>query len=145
MTTAAGIAWSPWRHLREWYPDVKVYEAELPGDVLGAVDHDQRIIWLRVGLTHAEKRSTLAYQLGHLELGPFDRDQGDGCMVDDWASRLLIPLDDLLRGFRRLQEPSEVAEELWVDVTMLRARLRGLTEAEKDRLDSICWRWRDAL
>lgn len=125
------MTWSPWRHLREWYPDVRVIETELAWRVLGCHDAGRRIIWLDDRLTAAEQRCTLAYQVGHLELGPFDPDVGDDGMVDDWASRLLIPFDDLLQSCRRFEALADVAQELWVDVSMLKARLRGLTDAEQ--------------
>jgi hypothetical protein len=132
------ITWSPWRHLREWYPDVRVHEVELPNGVKGCVEHDRRIIWLDSRLTHGEQRATLAYQLGYLEVGPSSDD------AEDWASRLLIPFEHLLRSYQRYEELSEVAEELWADVQMLEARLRGLSDEERGLLDAARWLWLEA-
>lgn len=143
----AGISWCPWRHLNEWYPDVRVIEDELPGSILGCMEHERRTIWLSDSLTDGQRRATLAYQIGQLELGPFDRDRGDGGMVADWASRLLIPFEELLRAVQSHGEPSEIAEgslielaeELSVDPPMLMTRLGGLSEREWEVLRAHPW------
>lgn len=142
------ITWSPWRHLDEWYPDVQVIDTDrLPVGVLGCMEHERRIIWLSSNLSEGQRRATLAYQIGQFELGPFDRDRGDGGMVYDWASRLLIPFDELLRAVRSHGQPSEIAEEsliemamaLAVDSPMLMTRLAGLSDREWEVLGSHPW------
>ncbi len=125
------ITWDPWAHWQEWYPDVQVVTMKLPDGLRGCIDVQRRIIWLDETLTPAERRSTLSYELGYLELGPIDLDGGGGEMVYDWASRLLVPFDDLLRACRRYDDLDDVAEQLSVDVPMLKARLRGLTDEEQ--------------
>lgn len=132
------MTWSPWRHLREWYPNFHVHEAELPGALLGCVDVGKRIIWLSGDLTHAQRRCTLAFQLGHLEVGPASDD------AYDWASRLLMPFEVLLRSYQRYGDLPEIAEELWVDVPMLKARLRGLSNEERSLLEAARWLWLEA-
>jgi hypothetical protein len=113
---------------------------QLPGSAQGCHDREQHVIWLSDSLTAAERRSTLAHQVGHLELGPFDPDRGGGGMVDNWAYRLLIPFDDRRRCCDRYDELADVAAELWVDWPMLRARLRGLMDGEQALLDVARWR-----
>ncbi|WP_346619011.1 ImmA/IrrE family metallo-endopeptidase [Blastococcus montanus] len=113
------ITWDPWAHRVEWYPDVRVIET------VQLVDSR---------LTTAERRPTLAYELGVLELGPFDQDRGDGAAAG-WASWLLIPFDDLLAAAQRSTGLHEAAATLRVDVPMLRARLRRLSEEERALLD----------
>src|SRR3712207_2119292 len=100
--------WSPWRHLRERWPEYRVHEIEfdaLPGghDHLGAVDHDQRIIWLDSRLLCREQRATLAHELGHLELDYSWRGRWvteSETKVDRWAARRLITLPELLHAFQ---------------------------------------------
>ena len=138
------ITWDPERHLQEWYPEVRVVDHEMPPGLLACIDLGQRVVWLAKGLAEGQRRSALAYEVGVLELGPFDRDSGDDGIVDDWASRLFIPFDDhLLDSFQRHSDLSEVAEELRVDVPLLKARLRSLTEAERDLLPATVWHWLD--
>lgn len=125
------ISWDPWRHLREWYPDVQVHETKLPWPIQGCIDFRKRIIWLDCRLTSAQRRSALAYELGYLELAPVTPDGGGADQVNDWASRLLVPFDDLLRCCQESDSLESIAAELQVDVPMLRARLRGLSDQEQ--------------
>jgi hypothetical protein len=122
--------WSPGWHVRRHYPDVVVYEAELPAGYLGCTDADRGIIWLDSRLTSGEQRATLAHEVGHLELGPGATER----MVDDWAARRLIGVTDLAAGLRIFGGLPAVAEELWVDERMVRARIAGLSEDERDWL-----------
>lgn len=109
---------------------------ELPAGLLGCVDHDKRIIWLTTGMTQSERRCTLAHELGHLERGPAPVDpaaaEAEERAIDEWAARLLIPRCALVRAFQWSQYLEEIAEELWVDLKMLRARLRAMTDEEQD-------------
>jgi Zn-dependent peptidase ImmA (M78 family) len=127
--------WSPWRHLREQHPNITVYEYDLPGAYLGCVDHDKGLIYLDSRLNQAERRCTLAHEIGHLERGPVPpaplaaiREELE---VDRWAADKLIRAQDLIDVFRWTSNLSEAAEELWVDQHMLLARLRYLTAADR--------------
>jgi hypothetical protein len=139
--------WSPWRHLREQHSDVCVYELELPPGLLGCVDHEQRIIWLDSRLTQAERRCTLAHEIGHLERGPGPCDPLGGSieerLIDEWAARQLIDGDSLARAFQWSPFLPEIATELWVDLHMLRTRLRAATDEEQDRIMSAIYRLRE--
>lgn len=135
-TATALAAWSPWRHLREGHPEVRVFETELPPGYLGCTDHDQGIIWLDSRLTRAEQRCTLAHELAHLERGPLgdgDKD-ADEQACDEWAARRLVPLSDLMAALRWCSDLRAVAEELWVDKRIVQARLECLTATERERL-----------
>lgn len=128
-------AWSPWRYQRTHHPDVIIYEAELAGNMLGCVDIAGRRIWLDNRLTQAEKRSTLAHELGHLERGSLCDSTGDAIeerSVEEWAARQLIDARALARALRWSCRIDDIAEELWVDEHLVRARLRGLTDDEQD-------------
>lgn len=139
--------WSPWRHLRRHHPDVRVYEVELPDDLLACVDLDRRIIWLDSRLTQAEVRCSLAHEIGHLERGWPCMPGGESAeerAVDDWAARRLIDVHDLVRALQWSSHVDEIAEELWVDAHMVRARFRGLTDDEQDAVMSALHRARVA-
>jgi Zn-dependent peptidase ImmA (M78 family) len=85
-------------------------------------------ILLRKGLTQTERRCTLAHELAHHRLGhtgtcdpaTSSRQEAE---ADALAARWLITLEDLADAELWGRHPSEVAEELWVDVRMLRARV----------------------
>lgn len=130
--------WSPEAHVREQHVGVRIVEMELPGQLQGCVDHEQRIIWLAKGLSCAQRRCTLAYEIGQLEQGPAP---ADPCLAaarqraaEDWAARMLLPIDRLLVGFSVSHELPQIADYLEVDTPTLRARLRGLTDEEQDSI-----------
>lgn len=133
--------WSPWRYLRDRYPDVQVFETELPPGVLGCVDHRARVVWLAAGQTQAERRCTLAHELGHLALdvvGPSGLVRAAReHRVDAWAARRLITAEALADAMRWSPDVSEMAQELWVDECMVRARLRTLDDREQDMLMAV--------
>lgn len=97
----------------------------LPHGVWGLTDGGHRV-WLDARLGQAERRSTLAHELEHIRRGHH------GCQppaveasVEHHAARRLIPdvhaLADALVWARG--HLGEAADELWVDVPTLRARL----------------------
>lgn len=133
--TEPGRPWSPWRHLRTRFRDVRVYELELDGDLLGCVDVDRRLIWLDSRLTEAERRCTLAHELGHLERGSACS-PGAGSReeqaVEEWAAVRLIDARALARALQWSCRVEEIADELWVDEHAVRARFRTLTDEEQD-------------
>lgn len=122
-------------HLRKHHPDVAVHETELPPGYMGCTDHARRVIWLDSRLTCAEQRATLAHEIGHLELDTVH--DGEVAMaaeavVDAWAARKLISAADLVSAFRCCPHLADIAEELWVDLDTVRARLGCLTDDEHD-------------
>lgn len=113
-------------------------------DQMGAYDPDTGVIWLSVGLTQAERRSTLAHELIHAERGdePCCSDWHDGKQerhVDELAARQLIRLDRLADALRWSVDEHELAEELWVDAATVRTRLDRLLPGEKDYIESRLW------
>lgn len=125
----------PWRRLR-LLVDWTLRWAHLPGGVLGVTDWTHRTITLDVRLSQVERRCTIAHELEHVERGPFPAWDvaREEAAVDVAAARHLIPLESLVSAVAWSQDPHEVAEELWVDVPTLEARVRGLTEGEREVL-----------
>lgn len=112
-----------------------MYELELAGDLLGCVDIEGRQIWLDSRLTGAEKRSTLAHELGHLERGTLcdpASETAEEKTIEEWAARQLIDVHSLTHALQWSRHVDEIAEELWVDEHLVRARLRCLTDEEQD-------------
>ena len=89
--------------------------------------------------TQAQRRSTLAHELVHDERQVFPRDRvlraREEQAVERIAARRLIQLEQLADTLRWTREPREAAAELWVDVPMLVAFVRSLTDEERRWLD----------
>ena len=123
--------WSPWRSLRS-RASVRVAITGLPCGVWGATD-GVRTIWLHDRLTQAERRSTLAHELAHHELGH------GGCQppaeeerARRWAAEQLLPvIEDVAEALAWAHSRAEAAEALWVDVDTLEARLQHMTPGER--------------
>jgi hypothetical protein len=126
----------PWRVLRG-LADWRLLFDHLPEGILGHTDFRRRTITLAYGLTQAERRCTLEHELHHVDRGPAPqwRREHEERVVDDLAARRLIAFDDLLEAMVWSYDEHEVAEELWVDVGMVRARMRGLTDEESVELE----------
>lgn len=95
-------------------------------------------------LTQAERRSALEHELQHVEAGDTCCQIGpDGGRqsrrqehrADHRAASRLIDLDDLATALAWALDPGEVAHELHVDAATVRARIRGLSPAEKDYIE----------
>lgn len=122
--------WHPWRVLREKFPDAEVRHTDvLPATVLGVTDGDD--VWLARDMLQVERRCTLTHEIVHLERGH------RGCQppaveadVERESARRLVPLRALGEALAWAHDEAEAADELWVDVATLRARLDGLAPEE---------------
>lgn len=105
----------------------------MPG-VLGVTD-GTRTIHLHPRQSQAQRRSTLAHELAHLELqhgpGSTAREERDASVL---AARWLVPLENLVEASRWARSLEELADELWVDVETVRIRLSNLLDAERDEV-----------
>lgn len=108
---------------------------------MGATDHGARIIVLDKRLTQAERRSTLAHELEHAGRSPLTGvpvlDAREEEAVRRAAARRLIPFHRLEDAARWSRDPHEIADELWVDVPTLEARIRGLHPSERAALNRL--------
>lgn len=134
---------SPWDGVP---PDLEVrWSSTL--EPMGGYDPVTHTIWMRTGLTQAERRSTLAHELEHAR-------KGDPCVhhiLGDWhegkqeshvselAARALIPLPRLIDALMWSQDEIELADELWVDRDTVLTRLETLTEHETNQIDAVMW------
>lgn len=107
-----------------------------PG-LLGATD-GERVIVMHPDQLQVQRRCTLAHELAHIELG-----HGASCSRAEEAearaaaARRLIDLDALLDAFRWAEHLEEVADELWVDLDTLQARIDTLTDDERAALVAL--------
>lgn len=131
---------NPWRRLRALPQIVLTWHDDGPR---GWYDFATQTISLRRGMTQAERRSTLRHELEHHYRGQFltrllEREE-QACELA--AARDLITITALGEALAWTHNHAEAAEELWIDVDLLEARLRHLHPAEraylKDRLDGI--------
>ncbi len=125
----------PWRRLRR-LPHVDVVWRRIPGR-LGATN-GRDVIVMHPHQSQVQRRCTLAHELAHIELGHVD-----GCSGPEertatlLAARWLVDMEDLLAALAWAEDLREVADECWVDVPTLMARLDGLTAAERARIAEL--------
>jgi Zn-dependent peptidase ImmA (M78 family) len=117
------------------HPDISLGFTRLPRGERGRWYPDLHVILLDERLTQAERRCTLLHELVH-------RMRGDSHVEDQrelsrqerdchlTVARLLIPLDRLKAAMQWGRDPQELADELWVDVETLQARVMGLSAEE---------------
>jgi Zn-dependent peptidase ImmA (M78 family) len=133
MIDTVPIMFHPWRRLRA-RPDVEVFYRDLRGRRLAATDGAEVIV-MSPDLSQAQRRSTIAHELAHIELGHVD-----GCSSAEeeaarqLAARWLVSLDALAEAMAWARSLEELAEELWVDVDTVRTRLAHLHPAERHHL-----------
>lgn len=130
--------WRALRHLSDW----TLLWRDLGDDCLGETDHDARTVTLTTGMTQAQRRSTIAHEVAHVERGPVPRwlEPREESHVDALAARRLISWPALLDACRWALTLEELAEELWVDEATAECRLRHLHPSEKAKLMEV---WAD--
>ena len=132
----------PWRRAADL--GISVVFMPLADGVLGCWDRDARTIYLSPDLDQAERRSTLTHELVHAVRGDEPcvstvLELRQESIVEAEAARLLIPLVDLAAALLWCQDEAELADELWVDETLVRARLEGLSDHDKGFLEHALW------
>lgn len=132
--TQRGPIHHPWRRLRHHHPNITVEYLDLPDGLLGYTDVAAGRIVLDRSLTQVERRSVLTHELEHVDRGGVVADphlsDREELIVDRLASRRLIRLRHLIEALLWSRHPHEVADDLWVDVPTLQARLDNLTADE---------------
>lgn len=132
------MTWHPWRALSR-LPQLSLRWRRLPNK-LGSWDASTSTITLHPDLGQAERRVALTHELIHYERG----DVG-ACstlierQVHAETARRLITHEALVRALRWTLQEDELADELWVDVPTVVARLSGLTDEEKADIYSRLW------
>lgn len=110
----------------------------LPGRQLGETDFDAQTITLDKRLRQATRRCTIAHELEHVARGPAPEDPillaKEEESIDRAVARRLIPFPKLEAAIRWSRDPHEIADELWVDLPTLEARIRGLHPSERAAL-----------
>lgn len=127
----------PWRWLRRLTHITVLWSDDLPEDVLGHADFSTDTITLATGMTQAERRSVCWHEVLHLCRGPvpLHLTGREEQAVDLEVARTLIPFGALVDAMLWSRDDHEIAEELTVDVTLVRIRLEALTAAESADLE----------
>ncbi|WP_181312505.1 hypothetical protein [Nocardioides campestrisoli] len=104
----------------------------LPPGVLGLTDYARRTVTLALGMTQAERRSTIAHELVHIERGPVPAAYvaREERIVDVITARQLVDFHELVDAMVWSLDEHEIADALWVDPAVVVVRLRTLTPLE---------------
>jgi hypothetical protein len=117
------------------HPDISLGFTRLPDGERGRWYPDLHVILIDDRLTQAQRRCTLMHELVH-------RMRNDGHVLDpvlearqekachETVARLLIPMHELRNAMQWGRDPQELADELWVDLDTLQARIKGLSAVE---------------
>ena len=125
----------PWRLLRPLTAWTLLFRP-LPGGRRAELHWPTRTITLSPALLQAERRCALTHELEHIRRGPFPKwaTGREEEAVNAAAARRLIDVRALGEALAWSSDPYEVADELWVDVPTLQARLRHLHPSERHYL-----------
>ncbi|MFT4088258.1 MAG: hypothetical protein QM658_14130 [Gordonia sp. (in: high G+C Gram-positive bacteria)] len=125
-------AYHPWRDAAGRGALDIVFVDHLPAGVRGRTCGN--LIEINADALQRERRCALAHELVHHERGIVPSDPvllaREESVVERAAARRLIALDRLLDVLLWTSHAEEIADELWVDVPMLRALVADLTPAE---------------
>lgn len=125
----------PWRRLRELaHVTLEWHE----GGRMGVAHHGSQTVSLRRGMTYEERRCTLLHELLHLDNGPqpFGLKAKEEEAVRRETARVMLPdIRAVGEAIAWAHTPMEAAEELGVDLYVLRKRLRHLHPSERGYLE----------
>lgn len=124
---------------------VQIIEAPIEKGYLGWYDQETRTVTVSAGMPWRKKRSTLAHELAHVELGHAMRPGWWGSLyepameaeADELAARELIPLHQLADVLRTARDAEEAAARLDVDRHTVRVRVETLTAAERRYVEEV--------
>lgn len=120
----------PWRTLRA-LGHINLTWRVMPG-LLGRTNGVDEID-MHPEQLQAERRSTLAHELAHVELGHTQGCGGaDERAARELAARWLVSVERLVDVGRWALSIEELADELWVDVETITTRLDTLTSSERE-------------
>lgn len=121
----------PWRRLRELAHVTLQWH---DGGPMGLTTHSTATISIRRGLTWAERRCTVQHELLHLEGGPVPhglRDKEEEWVRRETAARMIPEIRPVGDAIAWALSADEAADELGVDVAVLRYRLRHMSPMEQ--------------
>lgn len=130
--TVPAMQWPhPWRRLRELAHVTLAWHDDGP---MGLTTHSTATVSLRRGLTWEERRCTLQHELIHIETGPLPRGlraKDEERVRRDTALAMVPDIRPVGDAIAWALSEGEAAEELGVDVPVLRYRLQHMSPMEK--------------
>lgn len=125
----------PWRSLRDHFTDWTLQWAPMH-DRLGLTTYATKTITLHPEQDQAQRRSTLAHELEHARRGPVPvaLRAREEVIVEALAARKLVGIRELGEALAWARDINEAAQELWVDRSIVDARLAHLHPAERHYL-----------
>lgn len=126
----------PWREFSR-LTDWTLRWQRLPSGIWGLTDFATKTVTLTLGMTQAERRTTIAHETQHILRGPVHRSQQqrEELVADHNAARLLLPdVRQLAEVLASAPDIYVAAEELWVDDLILQVRLEHLHPSERHYL-----------
>ena len=123
----------PWRALRALAHVTLVWHE---GGPAGWTHFPTATISLRRGMTLAERRSTIAHEVEHINRGPphVGYERREELAVRKATAQRLITFEALVDAMVWSGDEYELAAELWVDVGTVRDRPRSLSPWESAEL-----------
>lgn len=130
-TVAPMSSFNPWRMLRE-LADVKLLWHD--GGPMGRTVHSAQTISLRTGMTWEQRRCTVAHECQHIENGPQPlglRAKEEERVRRDTALLMIPQIRPVGDAIAWALSEEEAAQELGVDVYVLRYRLKHMSPMER--------------
>jgi hypothetical protein len=125
----------PWRRLRELAHVTLEWHDDGP---MGLAVHETATVSLRRGMTWEERRCTLQHELLHLLVGPVPlglRAKDEEWVRRETARRMIPDIVKIGDSLAWAHHQAEAAEDLGVDLAVLRYRLRHMSPMEKAWLE----------
>lgn len=129
--SVAPMSFNPWRVLRDL---VHVELRWHDGGPMGRTTHSDQVISLRRGMTYEERRCTIAHECQHIENGaqPYGLKAKEEERVRRDTALLMIPdIRPVGDAIAWALSEEEAAQELGVDIYVLRYRLKHMSPMEK--------------
>lgn len=132
------LSYDPGADAAARYPDWVIRHRAL-GGIPEVLCRRRRVILINNAHSWPAKRSSLAHAVAHLDLGHADTasaffEKREEREADQLAARRLITLDELAEVLCWTRDYGEIADELLVDVTMLKMREKHLHVSERHYL-----------
>ena len=121
----------PWRRLRELAHVTLLWHDDGP---MGLTTHSTATISIRRGLTWEERRCTIQHELIHVERGPVPnglREKDEEWVRRETALRMIPDIRPVGDAIAWALSEEEAADELGVDVPVLRYRLQHMSPMER--------------
>lgn len=122
---------NPWRRLRSLtHVELRWHD----GGPMGFTDHAEQTISLRRGMTFEERRCTVDHECEHVENGPQPyglRAKEEEQVRRNTALRMIPDIRPVGDAIAWALSEAEAAEELGVDVYVLRYRLKHMSPMER--------------